>query len=81
MIIMILGIINFVFYYFIFIGNYKEGIRNVEIKSFFIIIIILSFFGVVVLKGIYLDGVVLFRKIFYYFVFVYIGIGFVIFYL
>lgn len=76
MTIMILGTINFALHYFILTGNYKEGIRNAEIKSLFTTITILSFLGAVALKGIYSDGAVSFRKTFYHFVSAHTGTGF-----
>jgi len=76
MMIMLLGTINFALHYFILSGNYKEGIRNAEIKSLFVTITSLSILGIIALKAIYSTPMVAFRKVFYHFVSAHTGTGF-----
>lgn len=76
MMIMLLGTINFALHYFILSGNYKEGIRNAEIKSLFVTITSLSVLGIIALKAVYSTPIIAFRKVFYHFVSAHTGTGF-----
>lgn len=76
MMIMILGTINFALHYFILTGNYKEIVKNIEIKSLFVTINLLFLIGAIGLKNNYQDGILIFRKVYYHFVSAHTGTGF-----
>ncbi|MCK9614170.1 MAG: TrkH family potassium uptake protein [Candidatus Omnitrophica bacterium] len=64
---MVMGSLNFNLHYQIWTGNFKEIWKNIETRTFLLILMIVSLIVMAGLKrlGVYSDGVMLFRKGFY----------------
>lgn len=76
MVIMILGTINFALHYTILSGNYKEGIRNIEIKSLFFTLNTFFILAILGLLKVYNQPITMFRKVFYHLVSAHTSTGF-----
>jgi len=65
---MILGTFNFNLHYQIWIGNFKELYKNIEVRAFFISMTLVFLVVAVLLSysGIYSGAIIIFRKIFYH---------------
>ncbi len=64
---MVIGPFNFNLHYQIWTGNFKELWKNIETRTFLLIVMIISLITMAGLKqlGVYSDGMLLFRKGFY----------------
>ena len=67
MIFFVIGSLNFALHYAVWQGKKKEIFKNIETQSFFITVLIISFFTALKLtnSGIYSNGISVFRKVIY----------------
>lgn len=67
MILFVIGSLNFALHYAVWQGKKKEVFKNIETQSFFITVLIISFFTALKLtnSGIYSNGISVFRKSMY----------------
>jgi len=77
-ILMVLGAINFKLHYHLWTGNFKELFRNIEMRTFFVTVIIAFIIVAIGLDkiGIYQHALILFRKGFYQLISGHTGTGF-----
>lgn len=76
--IMILGAINFKLHYFLWTGNFKEIVKNIETRTLFITIMLTFFITAIGLSrlDVYPKAIVLFRKGFYQLISGHTGTGY-----
>lgn len=77
-VLMVLGAINFKLHYHLWTGDFKELLRNIEIRTFFVTVIFAFIITVIGLDrvGVYPETIVLFRKGFYQLISAHTGTGY-----